>query len=151
MTTQACSPASTERVLCVDLDGTLVATDLLWESLLSAVRRRPWVLLQIPIWLMRGRPFLKRKLADASAVDFATLPYRAETLAFLADEHRRGRPIALATAADSELAHGVARHLGYFTDVLASDGQTNLKGEAKATALSARYGEGAKRGGFRCC
>ncbi len=52
----------------------------------------------------------------------------------------------LATAADAALARAVADHLGLFDDVLASDGQTNLKGAAKAAALRARF-----PGGFVYC
>jgi 4-hydroxybenzoate polyprenyltransferase len=134
--------AAAKRVLCVDLDGTLVATDLLWESLLSAIRTRPWVLLQAPLWLLRGRPYLKRRLADVAAIDFATLPYRQETVSFVTSEHGRGRRIVLATASDHRLAAGVSGHLGLFDQVLASDGTTNLKGRTKASSLVEHFGEG---------
>jgi 4-hydroxybenzoate polyprenyltransferase len=130
------------RVLCVDLDGTLVATDLLWESLVSTIRRQPMALIRLPFWLLRGRAYLKQRLAEASAIDFATLPYRDDVLAFVGAEHRRGRAVVLATAADHRLALGVARHLGIFSEVLASDGTTNLKGSAKASLLSGRFGKG---------
>ena len=64
--TEPTMDAAVKRVLCVDLDGTLVATDLLWESLLSAIRTRPWVLLQAPLWLLRARADLAR--AELAAV-----------------------------------------------------------------------------------
>jgi 4-hydroxybenzoate polyprenyltransferase len=130
------------RVLCVDLDGTLVATDLLWESLVSAVRRNPLVLLSLPWWMLRGRAYLKQRLAGASAIDFSTLPYREEVLAFVDRERRRGRPVVLATAADHTLASGVSSHLGIFSEVIASDGVINLKGRAKAAWLTDRFGRG---------
>lgn len=130
------------RVLCVDLDGTLVATDLLWESFVSTIRRQPTALLRLPFWLLRGRAYMKQRLAEASAIDFTTLPYRNDVLAFVGAEHRRGRPVVLATAADHQLALGVAAHLGIFSEVLASDGTTNLKGSAKASLLSGRFGKG---------
>jgi 4-hydroxybenzoate polyprenyltransferase len=131
-----------DRVLCVDLDGTLVATDLLWESLWSAIRVRPWALFLVPLWLLRGRPYLKRRLAEAASIDFATLPYRPEVLAFVQAERHRGRPVVLATASDYLLAEGVSQHLGVFDDVLASDGVTNLKGRVKAQSLVGRFGSG---------
>lgn len=131
-----------DRVLCVDLDGTLVSTDLLWESLLSAIRTQPWVLLAVPGWLLRGRPYLKQRLADCSRIDFSTLPYRPDTMTFVAREHRRGRRIVLATASHQTLADGVSRHLGVFSEVIASDGVRNLKGQTKASELVARFGSG---------
>lgn len=133
---------SDERVLCVDLDGTLLATDLLWESLLSATRRDVSTLVFAPVWLMRGRATLKRRLADLAELDYARLPYRAETLSFVIGERDRGRCVVLATASDRRLAMGVANHLQIFSDVLASDGVVNLKGQAKAAELISRYGAG---------
>ena len=66
--------------ICVDLDGTLIATDLLWESLLEALKRHPWRLLALPLWLARGRAYLKQKLAEAGPVDPRYLPYREDVL-----------------------------------------------------------------------
>ena len=127
-------------VLCVDLDGTLVATDLLWESLVSALQRSPWIALALPFWLLRGRAYVKRRVADESMVDFATLPYREDVVAFVRGEFQRGRSVVLATAADEQLAAGVSGHLGMFAAVIASDGVTNLKGRAKAERLVGRFG-----------
>jgi len=46
----------------------------------------------------------------------------------------------LVSAADETIVQPIARHLGLFTDVLASDGKVNLKGAQKMAALRARYG-----------
>ena len=127
-------------MLCVDLDGTLISSDLLWESFMAVLRHRPWVLLAMPLWLLRGRAYLKQQLAEAGAINVSTLPYREEVIAFIRDEYHRGRPVVLATAADRSLATAVAAHLGIFTEVLASDGVTNLKGPSKAASLVSRYG-----------
>lgn len=129
-----------ERPLCVDLDGTLIASDMLWESLFDVARKRPADLLKVPGWLARGRAALKEGLAERSAVDVALLPYRADVLEFLRRERARGRRIVLATAADERLAHEVAEHLGLFDEVVASDGRRNLKGRAKRDALEMRFG-----------
>ena len=131
-----------ERVLCVDLDGTLIRSDLLWESLLSAIRTDPMVLAALPWWLIRGRACLKRELAAVSNIDFTTLPYREEVLSLVRRERNSGRRIVLATASEMHLADSVARHLGEFDEVLASDGTTNLKGHAKAVCLNDRFGAG---------
>ena len=51
-----------------------------------------------------------------------------------------GRPVFLVTAADQSVADLVARHLGLFDGVFGSDGQSNLKGAAKAAFLVQRFG-----------
>jgi phosphoserine phosphatase len=138
------SPAvgTTQTPLCVDLDGTLIATDMLWECVVAILRERPWVLLLTPIWLMRGKAYLKRALAEHANVDVAALPIRPEVLAFVRREREYGRPIVLVTAADQRFAGAVARHIGVFAEVIASDGVTNLKGKTKADRLVQRFGRG---------
>jgi 4-hydroxybenzoate polyprenyltransferase len=139
------SPATNAREnpvpLCVDLDGTLIKTDLLWESLLRLLKRNPLYLLAVPFWWMRGRAFLKRQLAARVELDPAILPYNDVFLEFLREAKRQGRPLILATASDRELAARVASHVGLFDEVLGSDGQANLRAQAKARLLAERFGE----------
>ncbi len=49
--------------LVVDLDGTLIRTDMLHEFALRVLRDRPFDTLRIPYWLSRGKAVLKRHLA----------------------------------------------------------------------------------------
>lgn len=127
--------------LCVDLDGTLLKSDLLLETFAAAVKRSPWTLLGVPAWLLRGRAALKRELALRGDVDVTRLPYDEALLARLRRERSDGRAIWLATASDEKAAGRIAAHLGLFDGVIASDGVHNLKGRAKAEALVARFGE----------
>lgn len=128
--------------LCVDLDGTLCKSNLLWESFLSLARRNPWMLLLTPFWLTKGRAHVKRQLARHADVDTSLLPYRQDLLHYLKKEKASGRTLYLATASDASLAEKVAGHLGLFSGVLASNGSVNLKGRVKARALADKFGEG---------
>lgn len=128
--------------MCVDLDGTLVKTDMLMESLASAAKHAPYIVLALPFWLARGRATLKRELALRARIDVAALPYDQNVLALLRRERAAGRPLVLATACDVSIARRIADHLGIFDEVVASDGEINLKREAKARELVRRYGEG---------
>ena len=127
--------------LCVDLDGTLVRGDTMVESGLGTLRASPLNWLRVPYWLLRGRARLKGELARRGRLDVATLPYRSEILSHLQAEHARGRRLVLATAAHITIADAVAKHLGLFSEVVATDGAANLTGQAKADALVARFGE----------
>ena len=129
--------AAAEPALFVDLDGTLVKSDLLWESLASAARLSPLRALRGLFSITDGRAALKSALAQSSTIDAASLPYRQPLLDWLTAEAERGRRIYLATAADSRLAGNVADHLGLFVGVIASDGQHNRKGPAKLEAIRA--------------
>lgn len=129
-----------EVPLCVDLDGTLIRTDLLHEAALLLVRRNPLYLLRFVAWLARGRAHLKRQIALRAQVDIAGLPYDERVLAWLR-EHDGARRRVLCTASDRMLALGVAAHVGGFDDVIGSDGVRNLGGTGKRDALCERYGE----------
>jgi 4-hydroxybenzoate polyprenyltransferase len=126
------------KPLCVDLDGTLIATDSLWESILLLFRT--WHIFLLPFWLIRGRANLKYKVAQHVSLNVATLPYYENVLNFLEDEKQKGRVLVLATAAHESIAQAVAKHLDIFDVVMASDLDTNLKGVNKRDALIKRFG-----------
>ncbi len=130
-----------ELPLCVDLDGTLVKTDCLWESLVALLRQNPLFLLKVPL-LLRDRSLLKREVAIRAKLDVSLLPYNEDLLDFLREERANGRHLVLATASSELIARDVAAHLKIFDTVLASDESTNLKGSRKAEALVARFGHG---------
>jgi 4-hydroxybenzoate polyprenyltransferase/phosphoserine phosphatase len=127
--------------LCVDLDGTLVKSDTLVDSTLALARYRPALLLKIPGWLTQGKAAFKRHITSSVSLDVEHLPYNRELLQYLEQQHAEGRPIYLATAADSALAHRIAEHLGLFAGVLASDGNLNLAGHNKLEAFRQTFGE----------
>lgn len=139
--TRAPAPAPADALpLVVDLDGTLLHTDTLVETLFDLARRRPLQLLALPAWLAGGRAHLKRQLALRSQVDLALLPRAEDLLVHLRTLRRQGRRLVLATGADATLAQALADELGLFDAVLASDGRTNLSGAAKRDRLVAEFG-----------
>jgi len=133
--------AEVSPVLCVDLDGTLIRGNVLWETVLLLLKTRPHLVLLLPFWLLAGRANLKRQLANRIHLDPASLPYRQQVLDLIRKEKVSGRRIALVTAADSQLAEVISRHLGIFDEVHASDGELNLKGATKAAFLVQHFGE----------
>lgn len=129
------------RPLAVDLDGSLIHSDLLLESFLLLIKRNPLYLLLVPFWLLQGKAALKRAIASRVALNAAALPYNQPFVAWLRTQREQGRALWLCTASDAALAQAVADHLGLFDGVLASDGQRNLSGRNKAGELVARFGE----------
>src|SRR5690606_37761055 len=78
---------------CVDLDGTLLKTDLLYESLLALLGRNPMYLFLLPLWLMRGKSVLKHEIARRVELSVETLPYDERVLEAL--RSTEGRPRVL--------------------------------------------------------
>ncbi|XYI33309.1 UbiA family prenyltransferase [Cupriavidus oxalaticus] len=127
--------------LVVDLDGTLIRTDMLHESALRVLRDSPADILRMPVWLSRGKAVLKERLAGLVNIDPASLPYNTELLEWLKIQKAAGRKLILCTASDKSLALAIAEHLTIFDEVMASDGVTNLAGPNKAAALHQRFGQ----------
>lgn len=127
--------------LVVDLDDTLVRSDLLIESVLWLLRRQPRFLFVLPVWLLRGLAGFKHEVARRVSLDVGPLPWRAEFIQELKRQRADGRSLVLATGSDERIARAVAAHLKIFDVVLASDGRTNLTGEAKRRRLVERFGE----------
>ena len=127
--------------LVVDLDGTLIKTDLLIESASQFITRHPFRLATLLGWLIQGKSNLKARLAEAYSIDAASLPYNRNLVAWLSEQHRLGRKIILATASHQLLAQAVANHLGFFDEVLATEGKVNLKANQKRDHLMNKYGK----------
>lgn len=124
--------------LCIDLDGTLVRTDVLVEAALGLLRRNPFYVFAFVGWILRGRAHLKHQIARRSDLEVSALPYDRRVLDWLRGERR---PHVLCSASDLRFASAVAAHVGGFDEIIASDGLHNLKGHAKAAALCDRFGE----------
>jgi hypothetical protein len=128
--------------LVVDLDGTLIAGDMFYKSFFAALLRNPFILLPCIGWFWRGRAALKRELALRCRIDFNRLKLHQDVLGLLLREKAAGRSAVLATAADALLAEPIAARLRVFDRVIASDGSCNLKGLAKAQALTQLFPAG---------
>ena len=136
------SATTSTRPLVVDLDGTLIHSDLLWEAVVLFLKKnvlRAWLL---PLWLLRGKAGFKEQLAREVGMDLepAALPYDQKVLEIVRAERARGRTIVLATGSQRVFAERIAAHLGLFDLVLATDDGINLTSHNKARRLAELYG-----------
>ena len=129
--------ACPEPPLCVDLDGTLLATDSLWEAMLLLAHNRPADLLYVPFWIAGGRAHFKDQLADRVKIDVAHLPYRQDVLDYIRQEKAAGRRIVLATASHRKTADAIVAHPDIFDGVIASgDGANFMEIQARRDAAA---------------
>lgn len=126
--------------LVVDLDGTLIRTDLLVESFLSLLAKNPIAALASLLVLFQGKAAFKAHLAGLVELQLHSLPLDPAVVALIEAARGEGRPVWLASASHERYVTGLAEHLGWFDGVLASTPERNLAGRAKADALIARFG-----------
>ena len=128
--------------LVLDLDGTLIRSDLLYESMAAYLSTNPLRIFMLFLWLLKGRTVLKRNLAKRVTLDIDTLPVNKEIVTYAEQAKAEGREVYLATATDELFAIQFLKRFSFFSGLVASDGTTNLKGEAKAQILTEMFPQG---------
>src|SRR5579883_710449 len=133
----------TEPPLVVDLDGTLVRSDILLELALAYIRHNPLGIFHILVWCFQGRAILKCRLAEVSGdyLDATQLPYTPEVLSFMKTERSKGHSLILATGSPKLIAEKIGKHLGCFDQILATDETMNLVGPKKRSTLCSLFGD----------
>jgi len=123
--------------LCIDLDGTLIQTDSLWESCLRLISQKPLMLILLLLWLFLGKAGFKEKVSEHVKLSSASLPFNTSLLKYLTQQHLHNHHFVLVTAANKT----IASHLNIFDEILASDETHNSSGKNKAEVLVDKFGE----------
>lgn len=126
--------------LVVDVDGTLIKTDLLFEAALQMVARHPFQLWRVLVWLTRGKTALKAGLAGFGDPGIANLPLREEAVEAIRAAQSARRRVYLASASHRYFVETLAERIGGISGVFATDAAVNLAGAAKADRLVTEFG-----------
>ena len=127
--------------LIVDLDHTLIDTDLLFLSSLGVLTKSPGLIAHYFFWLWKGKGYLKDQLVKRFEINIPELPYNESVISYIMKRKKEGSKIVLATASHKNYAFAVAKHLQIFDDVMASNKDFNLSSHNKANSLVKRFGE----------
>ena len=128
------------RTIVVDLDGTLIHSDTLFESYFVFLRSSPFLFWLPFVWLFGGKANLKKNLANHVTPDAQLLPYNVELIKWLKEQKMDGASLILATAADHRIARAVFDHLGFFDEFIATNG-VNLSSHNKRDRLIKKFGD----------
>jgi 4-hydroxybenzoate polyprenyltransferase len=128
--------------LVLDLDRTLLRTDVLHELALAYVKANPLHLFLLIAWLFRGKSFLKRQLSQLVVLNVDTLPVNETVAEYARDQKFLGRQVVLATATDALVARRIAKRFDFIDLVVSTENGVNLKGEAKARRLAEMFPQG---------
>ena len=131
----------TAIALVLDADGSLLKTDMLFESFWAALGRHPWLCVVAVFTLIFNRPALKRRMAELAELNVSLLPLRKEIVTLAKDAKEAGRTVVLASGSNEVLVQALSDRLGFVEPAMASNGQINLTRSTKAKALEARFGK----------
>ncbi|SIS55199.1 UbiA family prenyltransferase [Phaeovulum vinaykumarii] len=127
--------------LVLDVDGTLLASDLLFECFWAGLARAPGATLAALRHLARPAR-LKAALVAPAGLRLDLVPVNPAVMELARAALAEGREVILASASDRRLVAELARLHGFSERVFASEDGHNLKAEAKAAALVAAFGVG---------
>jgi 4-hydroxybenzoate polyprenyltransferase len=130
------------KIIAVDLDGTLVITDTLHESIMQLIHRYPLSVFHFPFWLYKGKAYLKAQISNLVLLNPASLPYNEEVITWLKQKKAEGYFLVLCSATDRRIAEAIASYLNLFDQVIASEGHTNISGSNKREVLDQTFGFG---------
>lgn len=130
--------------LVVDVDGTLIKTDLLQEAALQLVAHHPFQVPMLPVWMLAGKAVLKTRLAERVDLRIDSIPLREQIVARIRQAQDLGRPVYLASASERRQVEALAERIGGIAGVFGTEGHVNLSGSLKAARLEEAFG----RGGF---
>ena len=135
------SSSSGTVVLVVDLDGTLIRSDVLIESAFAHLGKNSLRIGSLLSALARGKAALKAQIAASTEIDVCHLPYDEGILDLIRQARASGRPTYLASAANEKYVRAIAEHLGLFDGWFASNEKQNLSSTSKARCLVKAFGE----------
>jgi len=125
----------------LDVDGTFLRTDMLFECFWAGLGKAPIETLRASFVHFGDRARLKAELAAIAQLRTDLLPVELEVLEMAQIVQSEGREVVLASASDQSLVQQLASDHGLSKRVFASDGETNLKGSRKGDVLIEAFGE----------
>jgi len=130
-----------KNILFVDLDESLIRTDIFREQFVRSLALSPWATIKA-LFQNKFRPEgVKSAVAKKADIDPGTLPYNEDVLKVIHQAKKEGQLIVLATAAHEFIAQKIADHLKIFDAVLATTDTYNCKG-AKKLVMMKKYAKG---------
>ena len=133
---------SDKTPLVLDVDGTFLRTDMLFECFWAGLGKDPLAVIKASATYFTKPAVLKEKLAEIATVNTGLMPVVPQVKELAEVAMSEGREVVLASASDQSQVERLAADHGLSARVFASNGSTNLKGEAKAAALVDEFGEG---------
>jgi 4-hydroxybenzoate polyprenyltransferase len=131
-----------EVPLVVDIDGTIIDTDLLFEALILMIRKNPLYIFKCLLWVFKGTAYLKSKIFSVVELDYRLLPYNTDVMNFIRKEFAMGRKIILASASPIAAVVGISKNHPVFSELFGTENNINLKGKNKLKILINRFGRG---------
>jgi phosphoserine phosphatase len=120
------------RILFVDLDGTLIKEDLSALAFSHSLKNNPFkTLFYLFIFLFKGKPYLKEKISKNFTVPFANLTFNKAALNFIKEAQNKHRVVYLISGSHQTLVDQMDNFLNIFFESFGTRGNFNMVGSNK--------------------
>lgn len=130
-----------KKPLVLDVDGTFLRTDLLFETFWAGLGQAPRETIKAAFKHLSDPAKLKARLVELTKVRTDLMPVNPDVAMAAKTAQAEGREVILASASNEALVKRLAADYGLSGRVFASTEGTNLKGKAKARALVEAFGD----------
>jgi len=92
-----------KKILVCDLDGTLIKTDMLFESVFLLIKSNPLYILILPFWLIKGKQILKNEINKRVEITPNLLPFNQDVIEFIKNRKNSYEKVVLVSASNIEI------------------------------------------------
>ena len=129
-----------KKVIAVDLDGTIIFTDVLYEQIINLIKTNPLYIFYLFFLIFKGKAKFKSYVAKKTKLNYKNLPYNIDLINWLKLQFKSKKKIILCTAANKKVAQKIAKFFYFFSMVISSDSKVNNTGVNKRKILTKKFG-----------
>jgi len=120
------------KILFVDLDGTLIREDLSNLAFSHSLKNHPFkTILYLLIFLLRGKPYLKNKISKNFNIPFENLTFNKAAFDFIREVKNRHRVVYLISGSHQVLVDQMSKYLNIFFESFGTRDNFNMVGNNK--------------------
>jgi len=120
------------KILFVDLDGTLIKEDLSYLAFIHSLKINPLkIFFYLIVFLFKGKPYLKEKISSNFKVPFDKINFNKSALDFVREVKNRHRVVYLISGSHQLLVDQMDKHLKIFFESFGTRDDYNMVGKKK--------------------
>ena len=127
------------KILFVDLDGTLIKEDLSNLAFMEYLKKKPFITLyHLIVFLFKGKPYLKEIISKDFRVPIESLTFNKGALDYVRDIKNRHRVVYLISGSHQLLVNQIDNHLKIFFESFGTQNNFNMVGSNKVKFINGK-------------
>ena len=125
------------KILFVDLDGTLIKEDLSYLAFMDYLKKKPFkTLYHLIVFVFKGKPYLKEIISKDFRVHVESLTFNKGALDYVRDIKNRHRVVYLISGSHQILVDQFQNHLKIFFEAFGTNKKFNMVGQNKVKFIN---------------